>query len=531
MLSIEFEYNQGSTTIQAKETDLFKEVIERYYQKTMITKDTVYFITNGTIIEPERPVSSYMHENSATIQVLVNPVYLETETKVQVSNDIVCPECKQPCRISIDEYHIKLYECSNGHTVNDIKLDEFNKTQEIKVSEIKCDKCKIKNKGNSKELYYCTTCKDNVCLICKSKHDFNHNTIKYDQKNYICLDHKEPFVYYCKDCCKNICFTCDHQGHEIISLKQITPDKQKANEIIKEMKKQKEQLNNNIQAIITKLNEINKTIDTLYNINEKIITNYQHGNRNYQIYQNTNDIINNNKLIWKQINNINNNKNLKEQIYDIIQLSNNINSNTKTKEEIVKKERPKKPEENQPINKEEKVKIENQTEANEITMIYNIQKENKIKILGQTFVTNNVKKCKLKIGGKNKEITEYIEINNEQTTNKTITLKLIGLINVTDMSDMFSGCSSLNNLPDISKWNTQNVTNMRSMFDNCSSLNNLPDISKWNTQNVTDMSRMFYNCSSLNNLPDISKWNTTKLGSYSQMFDGCSKLNKIPKIK
>ena len=281
MLTIDFGYNQDYTAIQAKETDLFKEVIERYYQKTMIPKDTVYFVTNGTIIAPERPVSSYMNMNSAAIHVLVNPVYLETETNVQVSNDIVCPECKKPCRIAIDEYNIKLYECSNGHTVNGIKLDEFNKTQEIKVSEIKCDKCKIKNKGNSQEFYYCTTCKDNICLICKSKHDFNHNTIKFDQKKYICLEHNETFVYYCKDCCKNICFTWDHRGHEIISLKQITPDKQKANEIIKEMKKQKEEFNNNIQAIISKLKEINKSIDTLYNINEKIITNYQNGNRNY----------------------------------------------------------------------------------------------------------------------------------------------------------------------------------------------------------------------------------------------------------
>ena len=51
--------------------------------------------------------------------------------------------------------------------------------------------------------------------------------------------------------------------------------------------------------------------------------------------------------------------------------------------------------------------------------------------------------------------------------------------------------------------NTTNVTDMSYMFSYCSSLNNLPDISKWNTTNVTNMSFMFYNCKSLNNLPDI----------------------------
>ena len=52
---------------------------------------------------------------------------------------------------------------------------------------------------------------------------------------------------------------------------------------------------------------------------------------------------------------------------------------------------------------------------------------------------------------------------------------------------------------------------MNSMFCDCSSLQSLPDISKWDTKNVTNMSFMFYNCSSLQSLPDISKWDTKKL--------------------
>ena len=44
------------------------------------------------------------------------------------------------------------------------------------------------------------------------------------------------------------------------------------------------------------------------------------------------------------------------------------------------------------------------------------------------------------------------------------------------MSCMFYGCSSLLNLPDISKWNTNNVTNMSGMFVGCSSLLNIYQI-------------------------------------------------------
>ena len=55
------------------------------------------------------------------------------------------------------------------------------------------------------------------------------------------------------------------------------------------------------------------------------------------------------------------------------------------------------------------------------------------------------------------------------------------------MSYMYSECSSLSSLPDISKSNTSNVTNMSRMFIKCSSLSSLPDISKWNIKKVTDM--------------------------------------------
>ena len=72
------------------------------------------------------------------------------------------------------------------------------------------------------------------------------------------------------------------------------------------------------------------------------------------------------------------------------------------------------------------------------------------------------------------------------------------------MSYIFSECSSLLSLPDISNWNTFNVNDMRYMFSECSSLSSLPDISKWNTFNVKDMNFMFSECSSLSSLPDIS---------------------------
>ena len=167
-------------------------------------------------------------------------------------------------------------------------------------------------------------------------------------------------------------------------------------------------------------------------------------------------------------------------------------------------------------------------DISEINIIYDIKQENKIRIFGPKFVENNRNKCKMISDNKEYEITEEYNVENYKNNKLKIILK--GINNVTDMSFMFDGCSSLSSLPDISNWNTNNVTNMSSMFYGCSSLSSLPDISKWNTNNVTNIDSMFGGCSSLSSLPDISKWNTNNVTDMSFMFYECSSLSSLPDI-
>ena len=81
---------------------------------------------------------------------------------------------------------------------------------------------------------------------------------------------------------------------------------------------------------------------------------------------------------------------------------------------------------------------------------------------------------------------------------------------------------------DLSGWDTSNVTDMSEMFSGCSSLTSL-DVSGFKTDNVTSMSQMFNGCSSLTSL-DVSSFNTSKVNSYSSfqsMFYGCSSLKTL----
>ena len=160
-----------------------------------------------------------------------------------------------------------------------------------------------------------------------------------------------------------------------------------------------------------------------------------------------------------------------------------------------------------------------------MTIKYKIKDDDKrIKLFGSDFIKNNKDKCYIIIDNKKTELKEYIE-NIKQ--NK-IEIKLYETGIITNMSYMFSGCNSLNSLPDISKWDTKNVTTMNHMFCGCNSLNSLPDISKWDTKNVTKMGFMFCGCKSLNSLPDISKWVLNSNLSKDNMFDGVNK-KIIPK--
>ena len=88
-----------------------------------------------------------------------------------------------------------------------------------------------------------------------------------------------------------------------------------------------------------------------------------------------------------------------------------------------------------------------------------------------------------------------ISFGNKSNLKSIKKLKGLDTSNVTDMSMMFSDCSSITSL-DLSNFNTSIVTDMSNMFNGCSSLTSL-DISNFNTSNVTNIYFMFISCTSL----------------------------------
>ena len=92
---------------------------------------------------------------------------------------------------------------------------------------------------------------------------------------------------------------------------------------------------------------------------------------------------------------------------------------------------------------------------------------------------------------------------------------------VTDMSNMFTSCSSLTSL-DLSTFNTGSVTKMVAMFQLCENLE-MVDVSSFDISNVTDMGQMFNYCPKLKTICCFTDWSGTTATS-DFMFSNCTSL-------
>ncbi len=62
MIEIEFSYNQQIIVIKANLDDPFKDVINKYLQKSFLNPNNTFFIANGRQINPEDKVENQINK-------------------------------------------------------------------------------------------------------------------------------------------------------------------------------------------------------------------------------------------------------------------------------------------------------------------------------------------------------------------------------------------------------------------------------------------------------------------------------------
>ena len=103
----------------------------------------------------------------------------------------------------------------------------------------------------------------------------------------------------------------------------------------------------------------------------------------------------------------------------------------------------------------------------------------------------------------------------------TNVVELLGVntTGITNMKQMFDGCTSLTSVP---LFDTSNVTNMHGMFGDCTSLTSVP---LFDTSNASDTGGMFSKCSSL---IDVPLFDTSNVTDMSYMFSLCNSITIVP---
>ena len=114
MATVRFTYCGTETKVQCNKTDSMKKIIQNFGVKGQIDNvDNLYFIYGGNKLNPdltfEQAASAIDKENNEmSVLVFQNE---DEATKIEglvLSENIICPKCKENCVLNFKNYKIRL---------------------------------------------------------------------------------------------------------------------------------------------------------------------------------------------------------------------------------------------------------------------------------------------------------------------------------------------------------------------------------------------------------------------------------------
>ena len=285
MASTIFLYNYSSFVIQCNPDDKIREIINKFLSMSGLDSNKVEFVYEGKKkMNLESTFNQTANENDRKKNLMTICVF--DKLNPSISKDVICSECKEKCQLKIDG-NIVITECKHKHKI-ETSFENFNNTQIIDQTAIKCDFCNQANKVMSENFgmfFYCLNCKMNICIFCKMSHDKNHDSIDYNSIKGICLEHNDHYCSKCENCQINLCFLCEKnhdKNHKITQFRDIMPDITK----LKEKNNSFESHYDTIDFIINELT-LMKQKNKFYG---NIIKNFDLKNKNYEDIETLNQI-------------------------------------------------------------------------------------------------------------------------------------------------------------------------------------------------------------------------------------------------
>ena len=293
--------------------------------------DKYYLTYHGNIINENSKLEDIINEDDKKTKIVRFLVRENNEMSDKIikikSEDIICPQCGESIFMAFKNYKINIFDCKNKHKINNLLLNEFERTQIIDLSKIICNICNKTKNDTYKNLFYrCLECGINICPLCKLKHDKSHKIINYDAKNYICIEHNERYKYYCPQCKLSICDLCEskHKNHNIKMFNRYNKD-ELLNELNK-FEKDIDNLNKSISEIIEKFLDFKYKINLYKGIIENVTNKYEIQNFNFHIQENMKEIFNFKNCINNDILTIINENDINKRVKYIMDLYDKMNN-------------------------------------------------------------------------------------------------------------------------------------------------------------------------------------------------------------
>ena len=322
---ISFCYEKGSIEIQCSIEEEMKKIFQKYVNKINSNVNNFdFFYERKKISNDSTMLKLTGNRNKKNIIVFV-----ERKSKI-----IKCPKCIcNDTIIKIENFRLQFDGCKYKNSET-IIFDDYEKSQEIDFSKIKCSKsgCKNNVKDDPDDFYKCIDCTTinnrttYYCSKCNNKHTTNHRRIKYDEKNYYCEEHCKKLMNYCGSCDKDLCEDCknDHNNHSIITYESMEEKTKNIRDNINKIKKSISDLEHVVENIRGFLDGSVNIIKKYCIIAENIINKYETFNKdlkNHRILQSVINLKESNEQVMEDIKSIMNNKNdIREQTKNLINI-------------------------------------------------------------------------------------------------------------------------------------------------------------------------------------------------------------------
>jgi len=314
-ITLIFNFFGKNITMQCSSSDKMSDIFKKFISKLEIQTDISDFkyIYNQKELSDESTLENNIKIDSEKI------IVINVNRRCRIYK---CPVCIcNDCIINLLNYQAAFYGCKYDKNENHKRVtifDNYQNYQNIDYSQIRCHtstcpntpfnypdtfyKCLTDSKMSGRSKYFCKSC------IPEHK-KMDHKIVKYDEKNYYCQNHFNPYEKCCFDCKMDLCKDCEkeHNGHKIAFYSEMTTDVGNLKKVLGNIKDSINNLSFAVDDIKNMLDGTKRIYERYYNIANDIIKKYELFNKdlkNYRILRTIRNLNFSNKQIINDLNKI-----------------------------------------------------------------------------------------------------------------------------------------------------------------------------------------------------------------------------------